>query len=93
MRPHPDALRLVTRVRDEAHRFAITYHRALRTRGVIRSRLDDIPGVGPKRRRALLRRFGSVAALAAASEQEIAGVVGPRLAAVIRRALDGGGEG
>ena len=93
LRPHPDALRLVTRVRDEAHRFAITYHRALRTRGVIRSRLDDIPGVGPKRRRALLRRFGSVAALAAASEQEIAGVVGPRLAAVIRRALDGGGEG
>jgi excinuclease ABC subunit C len=60
----PEAL-LVAALRDEAHRFAITYHR--QRRGRIASELDSVPGVGPLRRRALLRRFGSLAALRAAS--------------------------
>lgn len=74
--PTSGALKLVQRVRDEAHRFAITYHRRLRERELVRSALDDIPGVGAKTRRALLRKFGSVAAVAAASAQELAAVPG-----------------
>lgn len=58
---------LLERIRDEAHRFAITYHRELRSRATLRSRLDDIPGVGETRRTALLRQFGSVKKVAAAS--------------------------
>ncbi|MCB0139698.1 MAG: excinuclease ABC subunit C, partial [Caldilineaceae bacterium] len=52
------ALHLVQRVRDEAHRFAITYHRNLRSKEQIRSKLDDIPGIGPSRRKALLKHYG-----------------------------------
>lgn len=83
LQPHPDALRLVQRVRDEAHRFAITYHRALRSKSVIRSRLEEIPGIGPARRKALLRHFGSLAAVRAAGEEELAAVVGPATAAKV----------
>ena len=61
-RPRRQALYLVQRLRDEAHRFAITYHRDLRAKASVRSAFDDLPGVGPKRRRALLRVFGSVEA-------------------------------
>ena len=57
---HSPGLKLIQRVRDEAHRFALTYHRKLRGRRMGRSALDDIPGIGPKRKGALLRRFGSV---------------------------------
>lgn len=92
LRPHPDALQLLQRVRDEAHRFAITYHRSLRSKSVIRSQLEDIPGVGPSRRKRLLRHFGSLAGVKSASEQELAGVVGERLAAAIRRVLAPPGE-
>src|SRR5690606_38193249 len=70
------ALRLLQRLRDEAHRFAITYNRKLRTRRTIQSELAEIPGVGAARQRALLERFGSVRALRAASEEEIARVPG-----------------
>ena len=56
------ALYLVQRIRDEAHRFAITYHRDLRRKAAVRSAFDDLPGVGPVRRRALLRTFGSAQA-------------------------------
>ncbi len=87
LRPHPEALRMVQRVRDEAHRFAITYHRSLRSKTVIRSRLEDIHGVGPVRRRALLRRFGSIAGVAAAPQKELVEVVGTRLAAKLKRVL------
>ncbi len=82
-------LRLLQRLRDEAHRFAIGYHRTLRSRAATTSRLDSIPGLGPTRRKALLRRFGSVAGVAAASEAEIAAVpgVGERLAATVFAAL------
>lgn len=87
LQPHPDALRLVQRVRDEAHRFAITYHRALRSKTVLRSQLDDIPGVGPRRRTQLLEHFGSLAGVKAASQDELSRVVGPRLAATIQQVL------
>jgi excinuclease ABC subunit C len=70
------ALKLVQRVRDEAHRFAISYHRRLRDRALVHSALDDIPGVGAKTRIALLRHFGSVAGVAAASAADLASVPG-----------------
>ena len=83
------ALYLLQRVRDEAHRFAITYHRTLRGKQTRRSALDAIPGVGPKRKRALLRKFGSVKALRQASLEEIATVEGfsTRLAETVKRSL------
>jgi excinuclease ABC subunit C len=72
-------------VRDEAHRFAIEYHRRKRERRAMASPLDDIPGIGPARKRALLRRFGSLQRLAQASEEDIAATpgIGPSLAAEI----------
>jgi excinuclease ABC subunit C len=70
------ALYLVQRLRDEAHRFAITYHRKVRAAAATRSALDDLPGVGPARKRALLRVFGSTKALRQASTDEIAAVPG-----------------
>lgn len=94
LQPHPEALRLVQQVRDEAHRFAITYHRDLRSRSTIRSRLEEIPGVGPARRKALLRHFGSLSAVEHASPAELAELVGPALAHRIRQFLaEAGGEG
>jgi excinuclease ABC subunit C len=71
-----EALYLVQRVRDEAHRFAITYQRQRRARSMRRSVLDDVPGVGPTRRQALLEAFGSVAALRRASVEDLASVPG-----------------
>jgi excinuclease ABC subunit C len=65
---------LLQRVRDEAHRFAITYHKSRRAKAAVHSALDDIPGVGPKRRQALLRHFGSVKAIAAASPEALQAV-------------------
>jgi excinuclease ABC subunit C len=72
-------------VRDEAHRFAITFHRELRRRERLRSVLDDVPGIGPTRRRRLLQHFGSLRRLTAATTEEIAVVpgIGPELAGVI----------
>ena len=70
------ALLLLRQIRDEAHRFAVSYHRRLRTKGSIKSLLDDIPGIGPKRRRRLLEAFGSIEALRAASIDELAAVPG-----------------
>jgi len=79
------ALHLVERVRDEAHRFAVTFHRRARTQRDIRSELDDIVGIGPRRRKQLLSSFGSVAGVRRASRDELAAVVGARAAeAVIR---------
>jgi excinuclease ABC subunit C len=85
------ALYLLQRLRDEAHRFAITYHRKLRAAAQTRSILDDLPGVGPARKRALLRVFGSAKEVRAATVDEIASVPGiPRaLAERIRTHLDG----
>lgn len=70
------SLYLVKRIRDEAHRFAIEYHREVRGRAMTASVLDDIPGVGPKRKKALLKHFGSVRRIRAASLEEIASVAG-----------------
>jgi excinuclease ABC subunit C len=70
------SLYLVQRIRDEAHRFAITFHRQVRAKSAIQSALDAVPGVGPKRKRALLRKFGSVKGIREASVEEIASTVG-----------------
>jgi excinuclease ABC subunit C len=70
------ALYLIQRVRDEAHRFAITYHRGLRKKTGFQSALDTIPGVGPKRRKALLRKFGSVRGIREASVEDLAATTG-----------------
>ena len=67
---------LMQRVRDEAHRFAITHHRARRRRAGVASQLDSIPGVGPARRKALLKAFGSLEAIRAASVEQLAAVPG-----------------
>jgi excinuclease ABC subunit C len=71
---------LIRRIRDEAHRFAVTFHRQSRTRRDLRSELDAIPGVGPRRRKALLTAFGSVAGVRRATREELAAVVGARSA-------------
>jgi excinuclease ABC subunit C len=73
------AMYLVQRVRDEAHRFAITYHRQVRSRTGLRSALDEVQGIGPKRKRELLRRFGSVKGIRAATLEELAAVPGMTL--------------
>jgi excinuclease ABC subunit C len=80
-----ESLFLLQHIRDEAHRFAIAYHRAKRAKRAIHSALDDIPGVGATRKKALLRHFGSLAKLRAASPEEIASTpgVGPSLARTV----------
>jgi excinuclease ABC subunit C len=70
------ALYLVQRIRDEAHRFAITYHRDVRGKRALRSELDDVAGVGPGRKKALLKRFGSVRRIREASVEEVAATPG-----------------
>jgi excinuclease ABC subunit C len=84
-----EGLYLLQRLRDEAHRFAITAHRKRRSKGMTASVLDDVPGLGPARQKALLRRFGSVKRLRAASVEEIASVpgMGERTAAAVVAAL------
>jgi excinuclease ABC subunit C len=84
-----EGLYLLQRVRDEAHRFAIAYHRHKRGKAATTSALDDVPGLGPARRKSLLKHFGSVRKLSSASVEEIAAVpgIGPRLAATISAAL------
>jgi excinuclease ABC subunit C len=83
--PHTSpVLQLVQRIRDEAHRFAIGYHRVARRARTLHSELDDIPGVGPTTRRRLLQRFGSVRGVRGASEAELALVIGRKTAARVR---------
>jgi excinuclease ABC subunit C len=84
------ALYLVQRIRDEAHRFAITYHRDLRRKASVRSKFDDLPGVGPRRRGALLRVFGSMKRVREAPVEQVAAVpgIGPALAARIKAHLE-----
>ena len=88
--PTSPALYLVQRLRDEAHRFAITYHRDLRAKRAIRSAFDDLPGVGPKRKRELLKVFGSIKRVRDAPVEQIAAVpsIGPALAARIKATLE-----
>lgn len=68
---HSEGFRLITRIQDEAHRFAIEYHRSLRGKGQVKSILDDIPGIGPARRKALMRRFKDIEAVRSASVEDL----------------------
>jgi excinuclease ABC subunit C len=81
--PNDPALLLVQRIRDEAHRFAVTFHRKARSMRDLRSELDDVPGVGPRRRRSLLRAFGSLSAVRRATREELTSVVGPKVASAV----------
>jgi excinuclease ABC subunit C len=87
-----EALHLLQRIRDEAHRYGISHHRQQRKRRTRKSVLDDIPGVGPKRKRMLLRHYGSVAAVLEASLEELSSLsfLDRRTAENIHRALRGG---
>jgi excinuclease ABC subunit C len=79
--PHETpGLRLVQRIRDEAHRFAVTFHRAKRSKSSLRSALDDVPGIGPRRRKQLLTTFGSLAGVRRASREELERAVGAKTA-------------
>ena len=80
---HDPALLLLQRIRDEAHRFAVTFHRKARSMRDLRSALDHVPGIGPRRRRALLTEFGSVAGVRRATREELAAVVGAKAAAAV----------
>ena len=84
-RRNSPVLLFLMRIRDESHRFGIDFHRKLRRKKTLRSTLDQIPGVGPEKKRLLLKEFGSVKRVSAALETELAGVagVGPKLARVI----------
>jgi len=77
---HGAALRLLQRIRDEAHRFAVTYHRRARTIRDLRSEVDVVVGIGPRRRKALLSTFGSVAGVRRATREELTAVIGARAA-------------
>ena len=89
-----EALRMLTRARDEAHRFAVEYHRKLRSKSTLESRLNSIPGVGPARARALLEEFGSPAEVARASLERIAEVKGfsAEMALKVNKFLNDGDE-
>ncbi|MFM7203725.1 MAG: excinuclease ABC subunit UvrC [Myxococcota bacterium] len=88
---HSPALRMLQAMRDESHRFAITYHRSLRSKSTIRSALEDVPGVGEKRRKLLLKHFGSLKRIKEATQLELAELegIGPSLAAQILMHLHG----
>jgi excinuclease ABC subunit C len=86
-----EALFVLQHIRDEAHRFAVTYHRQKRERRALHSPLDDVPGIGPARKRAILKQFGSLARVRAAEERDIAATpgIGPELARQIHARLHG----
>jgi excinuclease ABC subunit C len=77
------ALHLVQRIRDEAHRFAVTFHRKARAMRDLRSELDDVPGVGSRRRKALLTHFGSLAGVRRATKEELVPIVGAKVARAV----------
>lgn len=83
------ALQLLQQIRDETHRFSITTHRKKRTRRILASALDALEGVGEKRKRTLLERFGSVSAIRQASVQDLANVLGPRVGRLVWEQLNG----
>ncbi|MBI5530641.1 MAG: excinuclease ABC subunit UvrC [Candidatus Doudnabacteria bacterium] len=80
-------LQLLQRLRDEAHRFGITFHRNLRSKQAVKSALDDIPGIGPKTKKLLKTKFGTVAEIKKASEDDLAMLVGKKLAQTIKQSL------
>jgi len=91
--PRDDAgLQLLQRIRDECHRFALSRHRARRSKRSLRSVLDEVPGIGPVRKRALLRRFGTLEGVAAAPEEEVRSLVGTRATAELLARLRPAGD-
>jgi excinuclease ABC subunit C len=82
-----EALYLLQQVRDEAHRFAIDYHRQLRSKSMVDSILDEVPGIGPKRKKELLRHFGSLKKMREAGTEDLARVVPEKVAADLYAAL------
>lgn len=86
--PHTNpALQLLQRLRDETHRFGITFHRNLRSKQAVKSALDDIPGIGPKTKKLLKQKFGTVAEIRKTSLHELTKIVGKKLAVIIKQAL------
>jgi excinuclease ABC subunit C len=83
MDPHGPALRLLQRIRDEAHRFAVSFHRQARSMRDLRSELDNVPGIGARRRKALLTEFGSVTGVRRATREELTQVVGAKAASAV----------
>jgi excinuclease ABC subunit C len=83
MDPHGNALRLLQRIRDEAHRFAVSFHRQARTMRDLRSELDAVPGIGARRRKALLTHFGSLTGVRRATREELTRVVGAKAASAV----------
>jgi excinuclease ABC subunit C len=84
------ALRLLQRIRDEAHRFAVARHRSTRTRRTVRTQLEDLPGIGPVTAKRLLRKFGSLRAIRSADPDQVAAVAGRRAAAAVARLASNG---
>jgi excinuclease ABC subunit C len=78
---------LIQRVRDEAHRFAVSYHHKIKGKALFETSLDSIPGVGPKTKKKLLREFGSMKKIKEASSKELASMVGPKVAQKIKENL------
>jgi excinuclease ABC subunit C len=81
------SLQLLQRLRDEAHRFGITFHRALRSKQAVKSALDDIPGIGPKTKKLLKQKFGTVANIRKASHEDLSAAVGDHIAQLIQQSL------
>ena len=79
-----DVVKLFQRIRDESHRFAVSYHTALRRKTQTRSALDDIPGIGPKTKAILKKRVGSVAKIRSMNESELAGIIGKNRAKIVK---------
>jgi excinuclease ABC subunit C len=80
-------LKLLQQLRDEAHRFAVSRHRRRRSKRLLTSRLDEVPGIGPRRRRLLLQRFGSLAGIRAAPVEELQAALGPVTGARVHQLL------
>jgi len=85
---HDDpALKLLQRLRDEAHRFAITFHRGLRSKAAVKSALDEIPGIGPKTKKLLKEKLGTVDKVRAASMEDLIKIIGLQKAEIIKKHL------
>ena len=85
--PYGDVVKLLQRIRDESHRFAVSYHTVLKRQKQTASSLEELPGIGPATRKKLIRHFGSLRALSTASEEDIAVVIGNAKASLIKRSL------
>ncbi len=84
---YDDVVKLLQRIRDESHRFAVSYHSSLKRARQTSSSLDDIPGIGPATRKKLIKAFGSLRGVSQATEAELAAAVGPKLARSVKAAL------